>query len=1423
MPKLTQNFVRGKMNKDLDERLLPKGEYRDGQNIQISTSEGNDVGAIEGVLGNVIKNFEGSGDWDDNFGLTNCIAIGGVRDNANNKLYWFITADEADAIVEYDQITNIVAPVVVDTSGVLNFDANYLITGVNILEGLLYWTDNLNEPKVININTFKAGSSQGSNIFSVHTQVYGRNFIESDVTVILDTPGIPPRARAFASIIGGPATGISPILTNLTSTFYGKEGGDVVTVSWTSSGAILNWPANSRVILKSEVTQSNGDVSRYQVVGTFATLVPNAVGGSLTIESITPGITGDSIEWSMLLVEGDPIFKDDFPRFSYRYKYTDGRYSTYAPFSEVAFVAGEFKYLSRDGNNEGMNSVIRKITVDNLPSTPANVIEIEILYKSASSNNVYVIETFEASSLTALDITSGVLGPVVESIQMLRLFDNVPRTAKAQEVVANRVVYGNYLHNYGVNAPNVKVVANEYSNTHGNVGFGELSVKTNREYQVGVSFVDDYGRESPIFTSNTGSVTFNKDNAKNINSIEATLLANSGPDWASYFKFYVKNNSPEYYNLALDKYYDAADGAVWLSFPSSERNKITEGQYITLKKQHNSSTPVSVDNKYKVLSISNEAPDYISSVETALARAQVFAYDSTSFSKFTVGSNRAYFYGPNGQIPDKSDGVPLSGANYAFYSNIQQGNSIQFSSSQGDGKSLMYAIAEGGPTGATISIGGKVYTEYEVVLAQDIDSSDAWLANLATQAEFRATVFEKKKRPLPEFDGRFFTKINPNATFFDNVYAAFYNLANDFVEDIELSISPAADNISSGDTEVYWDDDRSVTAITVLPGSVPYSLDIFRLFVVRTDGTPGPVADQVEYKLSLGSKIKFSYADGSLSPNFYNIIDRINVPYNRTVGNGDGIRYDLQLDRDFDDPQYSSTPTASQVIGVVIYKEVTKTKQTVLSSTNPAIFETEPIELADLDIYWEASGKIAASRFDITQILNWHNCYSFGNGVESDRIRDDFNAPIIGKGVRVNAAIKEPYEEERRGSGLIYSGIFNSISGINNTNQFLIAENITKDLDPSYGTIQKLYARDTNLITLCEDKSLQILADKDALYEANGNAAITSSRNVLGQTIPFAGEYGISKNPESFATFGFRSYYTDKARGAVIRLSADGITVISEKGMSYYFNEQLKSATQPLIGSYDEDNGSYNLRINNKQLSYQEGVDGWVTRLTYAPEFAISLNTEYYTFKGGEMWEHSVAANVASFYGTRSDVVVTTIINDASSSIKNFKTLSYEGDDSWTAVVATKDQNGVVNQWREKEGIYFNFIQGDNTLNAKNFNVQGISALTANMGNANPIDISFAKPMNVSVQNGDAVYYQRAGVTKEIGTVITIDSDRLSFSVNNNTAQNLLAGDFIFVAKPSDINTSGLTGYYSIVTMTNASGTKKELFAVNSEVFISSE
>ena len=135
----------------------------------------------------------------------------------------------------------------------------------------------------------------------------------------------------------------------------------------------------------------------------------------------------------------------------------------------------------------------------------------------------------------------------------------------------------------------------------------------------------------------------------------------------------------------------------------------------------------------------------------------------------------------------------------------------------------------------------------------------------------------------------------------------------------------------------------------------------------------------------------------------------------------------------------------------------------------------------------------------------------------------------------------------------IYSQLYNSSSGVNRLNQFIIADKITKDINPSHGSIQLIKTRDTDLITLCEDKCFRVQANKDALFTADGNAQVTASLNVLGQVIPYVGEYGISKNPESFAQYGFRAYFTDRERGVVLRLSRDGLSEISALGMSDFF------------------------------------------------------------------------------------------------------------------------------------------------------------------------------------------------------------------------------------------------------------------------------
>ena len=58
MPEIKNTFQAGRMNKDLDERLVPQGEYRDALNIDIAVSQGSDVGTAQNSYGNLQKTFQ---------------------------------------------------------------------------------------------------------------------------------------------------------------------------------------------------------------------------------------------------------------------------------------------------------------------------------------------------------------------------------------------------------------------------------------------------------------------------------------------------------------------------------------------------------------------------------------------------------------------------------------------------------------------------------------------------------------------------------------------------------------------------------------------------------------------------------------------------------------------------------------------------------------------------------------------------------------------------------------------------------------------------------------------------------------------------------------------------------------------------------------------------------------------------------------------------------------------------------------------------------------------------------------------------------------------------------------------------------------------------------------------------------------------
>ena len=1952
MPDIKHHFRKGRMNKDLDERLVPNGEYRDAQNIEIITSEGSGVGSVQNVLGNTLKdgkvydeNSKALTLWGSNSSsikdLTDPECIGFVVDEQNNKIYWFISSSETitalvnesvtaavndntvnqsstinidtissavsigdivtgaeivgevkvtaisdvtnglqvifidslqtindnvvltfiksrteviidsssgtiktgmtvtgggvvgktfvtgvngniisvsnsihfennsllifkstvSCIAEYNTVTGVVCPVLVDKNNILNFSPSYLITGANVLNGLLLFTDNQTEPKKVIISDCKAGSST----FNYHTQINKTDFIERDITVIrmhpLNAPtlsmDVSERTLSKRGLESGSDVFVDFDFYN--GTEKALTSGTDITLNFNPLGNFIKDD-----ILKLKHEDVSGSISViYEIFVKIKTLTNSTVISSGNIDSSTysavcviqsiPENLKDlkSVTWKATLQEKKPIFEERFVRFAYRWKYKDNQYSAFSPFSKIAFLPGEFNYDNLDAYNSAMSNNLRTLTISGFDSKPHDVSEVEILLKESNINAVYVVDKLRNGE-SFYNVLNENIRFVIESNQILRPYDNVPKTAKAQEVTASRVIYGNYKQGYDTlnsNIPRIEATVeqkptdvtttskaspratgeknvftlknsnskieagmkvtsddgtfqsednmfvlsidnqrleigkqktsstNTYTEEKQKEVTGEIiftftkrktyveTVKSLRNYQLGATYSDVFGRESPVFSSINSSVYLDKTFSNTKNTLTGKLK-NTAPDWATHFKLFVKETSSEYYNIALDRFYFAQDGNIWLSFPSAERNKISEDTFLLLKKKHDKSEVVIEDARYKVLDISNEAPRFISTETIAAGKASCKIKGNAP----TVGSVFFKFSGPSPQenpdfasafksknqieITTNVDGVFSDQKNSKRYTIKSGGSSNEnvyeviledpilpqdsdvFKEVTSTTKQLVSEVNV--DNSATVVLTGE-NTLIEIgmfVKGAGITSDDVTVTAISTatitlssvqtisanteltfekitnhvafDSEVNVTIFSKEIKDKAEFFGRFFAKVKRDFIIDNNIINSFNGIKStfeqsekqEFLEELanDYTHSSDKDNEATYTQDAAWDDhsneNNKVGSKKIpknerdMPGkgiSETHPSNDKNKFSFYWSAIGNEDSDEHNKKENInsfitkitkrGTLIQFSNGFGTKG-DIYQITGSTftsefrtedlairKKPYGkRRLYTIEIINYTTKAKTYTDIFDYaigtSDTAGNGRINQISIMEENVALEDATISSDDPAIFETEPKSLEGLDIYYESSNSLpiikpgmkvtgdgintvisattASQTSNATVVLtedlsnsiiqgmfmtgvgipnnvtvrsvdgttvtlsksstyksnvaltfstvnfvnsvedgdqfnllnnvstdipvntvltftdennlysftakttfnkdfddipsgqkvvtlatnqvhgqpielNFFNAFTFGNGVESNRIKDDFNAPFIDRGVVVSTTLDAEYKEEQKENGLIFSGIFNSTSGVNELNQFIQALPITKDINPIYGSIQKLHVRETDLITFCEDKVLKILTNKDALFNADGNTNLTASNNVLGQTIGYVGEYGISKNPESFASHAFRMYFADKARGAVLRLSRDGLTSISEKGMSDFFGDNL-AASSTILGTYNEDKGSYNVTLNSKTVSFDERVDGWTSFKSFLPESGLSINNIYYTFKNGDLYSHNNTTR-NTFYGTAYESSVNVLFNDIPTSVKSFKTLNYEGSDSrkytyggtigsttigdgttlevlkksgytgtqisgltetatkgWYAEdIATDQQTGSVKFFKDKENFKFNKILGDTTtasnVDTKELSVQGlgIPASVSVAGDNNFIltvnpsitlsNFTISSNVTFSIKSGVAIGSSKTAVftiTPSLGYVI---------SASQVSVGSLPTG-ITSAASPVDTGTAGTIGNTVTVT-----------------------
>ena len=499
MAKATNSFVTGKMNKDRDDRLLQANEYRNAMNAQVSRSEGANVGALENVLGNsLISDFRvltGGG---------NVVSIGYCSDEINNRVFIFLTDNNSstlsyntaqkNSIVVYNTVTE--SSSILVSGAFLNFSTAFPITGVNILEDLLYFTDNRNQPRVINVtlaeSNFVSEIDQYYNIeeqISVakynpyqSIQLYKESSISNEYeTTMYDVVSLYYPDGGLGSLNIDAATGQS----NLQILKAGFQG-DIVTSMGGAGGTagvkVGRRDKSTGVITDTGLTVNfSSDQTTYWQVGLSGSITGTLIDkdDEEIVFSFNPYYNPD--------YNGDKDYlRDRFVRFAYRFKFIDGEYSIMSPFTQECFIPKQDGYFMNKQNplpsgteiyksppldiqdeedtyrstvvefmENKVNKIILRIPLPYSPLQTQSILhveEIDILFKESDSNIINVIETVEISKVQAqttesvyeYEYQSRKPYKVLPSSETTRTYDKVPVRALAQEVISNRIVYGNF-------------------------------------------------------------------------------------------------------------------------------------------------------------------------------------------------------------------------------------------------------------------------------------------------------------------------------------------------------------------------------------------------------------------------------------------------------------------------------------------------------------------------------------------------------------------------------------------------------------------------------------------------------------------------------------------------------------------------------------------------------------------------------------------------------------------------------------------------------------------------------------------------------------------------------------------------------------------------------------------------------------------
>jgi hypothetical protein len=1193
MANISRNFLAGKMNKDLDERVIPNGQYTNAMNVRIASTEGNFGNDGNGSIG-VVENARGNEPLtrlayiDGSKGLsTSAKCIGAYEDGSTETIYWFVhdsnfnTVDygitKLDLIVSYSEKNQLLDYHIFSINHftdktVLNFNPDYLITGVNLIENLLFFTDDYNPPRVININKNYANPID-----------YIDAITEEEILVIKKPPVAAPIVTPTK--VANESNYLETRFVCFAYRYKYEDGQYSATSQWSDISFIPNqfeFSINS-FLNEGMVNSFNSALIQYNSGG------PLVVGIDLLFKQSNNNI----IKVIEKLNKKDLGLLDNTV---YAYTFSNSKIFTILPEAELLRLYDNVPLLANSqtimGNRimygnyvegydlvDALNQPIRLGYVANLVSED---ISVESLNLSTSSGNYYLVPNVPNSvlniDLSGIDLTEG-SSLTVSFRAVHQLYYGSPSTGLPISNAGDIDASFTFILPASYNSVYEMATSTEFVNF---IGTGDIYGGGNIQHDManscnGVTFTDQFNCSVQSSLS-SASTSYNKLHSfiqpsfqSNLPIAIITTPASSILSLQITATLYIQDPPPPSgLPQEFRDYYEITNrDAQWQKIATPKSLHSNRGYEIGIvyMDEYNraSTTLVSKNNN---VNVPCGYSSFRNSIQVTIPTTQIAPYWAKRY-KFVIK-------------PDLE--------NYeTIYSNLCFTNKNLLSET--------FFLLEG-ENARKVQVGDRYIVKRD---------NGGPLSNCAY-----ATVLDKQTYAAGFIET--VTGATPPAGVYMKINASSFDASEK--ENSVIDYGQISNKQESGGSCAVFSYPMSYPN-TDIDYTVPAgSKIIFDIRFYRKGAANGCACERRNYTLNKTFTALSNYDNmedwfiGDNIAQFLNdgikdvscgqcLMDNI---FQTGYGNPscDLCTNYYRFDRDGNGRLYFKGSGTVSCPGTLDRKKsFAYATITVYRTDNLFVFETEPTDALP-DVFFENE-----LCFDIvdgyhmgnvinqtsTQIgivdTGFFNCFSFGNGVESYKVRDSIVGRPFNLGQRVTSVSAEDYKRAHRFADITYSGVFNTESNVNKLNEFNLGLLNWKRLESSFGSIQILDGRETDVLVLQEDKISYVLSGKNLLSDSAAGGAITSVPEVLGTQIARTEKYGISSNPESYVQWGYDRYFTDTKRGAVIQLkgnafSNEQLKVVSDESMSVFFRDTFKnSIDRQKLGGYDPFTNEYVLSINN--------------------------------------------------------------------------------------------------------------------------------------------------------------------------------------------------------------------------------------------------